>query len=75
MEKQRKSMLVLAMITVFVAAGLFLPGLVEAGDLEPPAGPDDDVSAMYTIEDLYNYIDTGVAGAKRTGGFTGPVSV
>ncbi len=74
MKKQRKSILVFAMITVFVALTVFLPGLVCAGNLEPPAGPDDDASAMYTIEDLYDYIDTGVAGVKRTGGFAEPVS-
>ena len=74
MKKKRKSILVFAMITVFVALTVFLPGLVCAGDLEPPAAPDDDASAMYTIEDLYDYLDTGVAGVKRTGGFTEPVS-
>ena len=73
MKKQRKTILVLAFMVVFVALSV-LPGLVCAGDLEPPAAPDDDASAMYTIEDLYNYIDTGVAGAKRTGGFAEPVS-
>ncbi len=29
---------------------------------------------MYTLEDIYNYLDTGVAGIKRTDGFTGPSS-
>lgn len=44
-----------------------------AGDLEPPAGPDDPGSAMYTLEDVYNRLDTGVGGAKRTGGFVEPI--
>ncbi len=74
MNRQQKSMLVLAMITAFITAGLLVPSIVGAGDLEPTAGPDDSGSAMYTIEDIYNYLDTGVAGAKRSSGFTEPTS-
>jgi hypothetical protein len=74
MKEQQKSMLVLAMITAFITAGLLLPAIVGARDLEPPAGPDDSGSAMYTIEDIYNYLDTGVAGTKRSSGFTEPTS-
>ncbi len=29
---------------------------------------------MYSIEDLYNYLDTGVAGLKRPGGFIEPLT-
>lgn len=72
MKKQRISILVLAVIVAFVAASLFLPGLIIAGDLDPSVGPDDPGSAMYTLEDIYNYLDTGVAGTKRTGGFVEP---
>jgi hypothetical protein len=72
MKKQRRSILVLAVIVAFVCTGLFLPGLIIAGDLDPSVGPDDPVSAMYTLEDIYNYLDTGVAGTKRTGGFVEP---
>ena len=74
MKKRQKTILALAMVMVFVSLTVFLPGVVCAGDLEPPAAPDDDASAMYTIEDLYDYLDTGVAGTRRTGGFTEPVS-
>jgi len=73
-RKGHKSILASAMIAVFVALSVCLPELAAAGDLEPPAIPDDDAGAMYTIEDLYDYLDTGVAGAKRTGGFAEPVS-
>ena len=45
-----------------------------SGNLEPPAGPDSPDSAMYTIDDIYNYLDTGVAGTKRTGGFVEPTA-
>ena len=74
MRKGKKLTLVLALITAFTATGLLLQGLARAGDLEPPAGPDDPASAMYTIEDIYHYLDTGVAGTKRTGGFVEPTS-
>ena len=41
MKKQQELMLVLALVGVLIPAGLFLPGLVGAGDLEPsgPPGP------------------------------------
>ncbi len=42
--------------------------------LDPPYVPDDPGSAMYRLEDVYNYLDTGVAGLKRAGGFTEPSS-
>jgi hypothetical protein len=61
------------LLLVLVLVSVFAPG-VFAGDLEPPAGPDDAGSAMYTLEDAYNRLDTGAAGAKRTGGFTEPSS-
>lgn len=71
MMKQLKPVGMMLMVLVLVS--VFSPG-VFAGDLEPPAGPDDAGSAMYTLEDAYNRLDTGVAGAKRTGGFTEPSS-
>jgi hypothetical protein len=74
MIKQRKSILVLAVMVAFLGLGLFLPGLIGAGDLEPSVGPDDPGSAMYTLEDIYYYLDTGVAGTKRIGGFVEPTS-
>jgi len=46
--------------------------MVWAGSLDSPAPPDDAGSAMYTLEDIYNRLDTGTAGAKRTGPFVEP---
>ena len=74
MKNHKKSFLVLTIVIAFVGTVLFLPKLIGAGDLEPPAGPDDAASAMYTHEDLYNRLDTGATGTKRTGGFTEPSS-
>jgi hypothetical protein len=71
MMKQMKPGGIMFMVLVLILA--FAPG-VFAGDLEPAAGPDDAGSAMYTIEDLYNRLDTGSAGAKRSGAFTEPSS-
>ena len=74
MSIRLKLILSLAMITAFVALSVSLPGLAGAGDLEPSADPDNDGSAMHTLEDLYNYVDTGAVGTKRTGGFAEPAS-
>ncbi len=38
---------------------------------DSPAGPDDAGSAMYTLEDIYNRLNTGAEGTKGTG-FTEP---
>jgi hypothetical protein len=71
MIKKIKPIGMMFMVLVLVSA--FVPEAF-AGDLEPPAGPDDPGSAMYTLEDAYNRLDTGAEGAKRTGGFVGPTS-
>ncbi len=62
----------LTVLSVFAAVLFVLPGIIFAGNLEPTAAPSDAGSAMYTLEDIYNYLDTGVAGTKRSGGFTEP---
>jgi hypothetical protein len=41
MRRQQESMLVLVMITAFIATALILPGLAGAGSLEPPASAVD----------------------------------
>jgi hypothetical protein len=45
-----------------------------AGSLDSPAAPTDASSAMYTLEDIYNRLDTGATAVAPTGGFTEPVS-
>lgn len=49
-------------------------GTVMAGDLDSPAGPTEPGSAMYTLEDVYNRLDTGASGAKRTVAFSEPTT-
>jgi hypothetical protein len=57
-----------------LAASLLLTTIAMAGDLDAPAPPSDPGSAMFTLEDLYNRLSYGTAGAKRSGAFTGPVA-
>ncbi len=61
-------------ITMLAAVILMMPTTVMAGNLDPTGPPDNASSAMYTLKDIYDYLDTGVAGTKRTGGFTEPSS-
>ena len=62
------------LFTILTALILTMPMTAMAGELEPTAAPDNATSAMYTLEDIYTYLDTGVAFSKRTGGFTEPAS-
>jgi len=42
------------------------------GTLDSPGGPDSDAAKMYTLEDIYNRLDSGAAGAQST--FTEPAA-
>ncbi|MCP4715118.1 MAG: DUF1566 domain-containing protein [Deltaproteobacteria bacterium] len=55
-------------LTMLVLALLLLPAAAAAGDLEPSAGPE--ATSSYTLEDIYNRLDTGAAGTASM--FTGP---
>jgi len=46
--------------------------MVWAGNLDSPAPPSDAGSAMVTLEDVYNKLDTGADATKRIGGFAEP---
>ncbi len=50
----------------------FATTLAMAGELDSPAAPTDSDSAMYTLQDVYNRIDDGTEGTKRSGAFTEP---
>lgn len=49
-----------------------LPEISNAGELDPPAAPDDAASAMYTLEDFYNRLKNGTEGTSPSGDFTEP---
>jgi adenosine/AMP kinase len=55
-----------------VVALALVATVVWAGDLNSPAAPTDSGSAMFTLEDLYNRLNAGTPGSKRSGGFTDP---
>jgi hypothetical protein len=57
-----------------LAIGLALFGSAQAGSLDSPAAPTDAGSAMYSLESIYQRLDTGAAGSNRVGGFSEPVA-
>jgi len=45
-----------------------------AGSLDAPAAPNNAGSALYTLDALYNRLDTGETGTKRGAGFAEPTA-
>jgi hypothetical protein len=60
-------------IGVVVVVLLSSAAMVAAGNLDSPSGPMDDASQMYTLEQIYDHLDTGAAMTKMTT-FTEPAS-
>ncbi len=50
----------------------FATTLAMAGELDSQFAPTHSDSAMYTMQDVYNRIDDGTEGTKRSGAFTEP---
>ena len=64
MGKKKKSVLVSVILTVFIATGM-LPGLISAGDLEPPGPPGP---TTHTLEEIYDKVaNIGSAPVEKTG--------
>ena len=68
---RRKTLLVGAVVVLIGV--LFSTAVVFAGSLNPPGGPTDPSSQMYTLEQIYQRLTTGNYFAKQSG-FTEPVS-
>jgi len=60
-------------IAIMCSAVVFSPSLL-AGNLDSPAAPTDADSAMYTLEDIYNRLNDGTVGVKRSGAFVEPTN-
>jgi hypothetical protein len=60
-------------VVVGVVVGLLLSSaaIVVAGNLDPPSGPGDPLSQMYTLEQIYDRLDTGAIASKMSS-FTEP---
>jgi hypothetical protein len=61
-------------LNVVTAVGILMVVQAGAADVDSPAAPTSAASAMYSLEDIYNRLDTGAVGSKRTGAFTEPSS-
>lgn len=62
-------------IRIMMASALLgLAAAALGASLDSPAEPSDPASAMYTLPDVYNRLDTGAAGAKRAGPFAEPAA-
>ena len=61
-------------LTLCYISMFFIPMTALAGELDAPASPDDSGSAMYSLETIYERLNSGTPGAKRTGSFTEPVN-
>ena len=61
---------------LYVFSGLLLitPWLTQAGDIDSPAPPDDEISAMFTLPDIHDRLNDGSAGAQRGALFQDPIS-
>ena len=59
---------------VALALAALAPSLSLAGTLTPPAPPAESASSMYSTDAIYNRLQTGATGAKRSGGFSEPTS-
>lgn len=64
----RKTMRMVFFVLVLISTYMM------AGDIDSPAAPSDAGSAMYTLEDIYNKLDTRVDVSKRTGAFAEPAA-
>ena len=60
--------LLLGMVLCLIA------GVVWAGNTDSPAAPTSADSAMYTLEDIYNRLNSNTQATKREGAFTEPSS-
>jgi hypothetical protein len=63
-----------AFIFILTMICFALPFQAAAGNLNPPAPPDDPASGSYTAEDLWNRLLNGDIGEKRSGPFSEPAS-
>jgi hypothetical protein len=66
-NKMKRNIVVMS-LTVVVSPSLL------AGNLDSPAAPTEAGSAMYTLENIYNRLNSGTESTKRTGAFTEPSS-
>lgn len=63
-----------AVYTSIIILFCLLPLTAWAGSIDSPAAPDDAASAMFTVDDIYNRINTGINVSKRGASFEEPLN-
>ena len=59
---------------ILIAVVAFGALSASAAQVDSPAPPTSPLSAMFSLEDIYNRLNAGTPGALRTGGFTNPTT-
>jgi hypothetical protein len=59
---------------LFLVFLLLLSSPIKAGELDSPAPPDAEASAMFTLEDVFERLATGAPGEKRGEGYIEPLT-
>ena len=71
MKNKKQLMFLLRTLLVILTAAVYLPGVISAGDLEPPPGAvngsGNPVSTMVTLDDIYTAVVYGNAAVEKTG--------
>ena len=67
-----KKNIILPRVLCSLSLTFLFPSLGLATSLEPSAAPSSSASATYKTDDIYNRLQSGTSGTKRSGAFTEP---
>jgi hypothetical protein len=75
MNKKLIKNIILSSLTIFISV-LIIYTVVKAGNIDSPADPSNDSGRMYTLQNVYDYLNSvdSVVPTKASGGFAEPSS-